>query len=73
MKVTKVKPSYKGKRPNLISQRKQSVRSVKKSKYYCTDGPLDNSYLYMTTPGTFAFTLFGMKGFYNLEMKWCEL
>ena len=60
-------------RPNLISRMKASSKRAHKSANKCLGGILDGHTLYLSTAGTMPFSIGGIKGYYNNEMKWCEL
>lgn len=72
-KVTRRKPTNLSRAPNLITQRARQRMSRKKAKHLCIGGALDGHMLCLMTSGTLPFTLNGMRGFYNNEMKWVSL
>tara|TARA_R110000850_G_scaffold223818_1_gene349389 strand:- start:72 stop:284 length:213 start_codon:yes stop_codon:yes gene_type:complete len=49
---------------------KTRLRPIKKTKFTCSGGALDGYKLYLTTPGTMAFSINGVKGYYNSNMDW---
>lgn len=49
------------------------LRPVKKSAFKCNGGAIDGHILYMSSAGTMVFTLNGVKGYYDLQMKWVQL
>ena len=67
------KPSNMSARPNFCSRRKSAIKKVFKIKFKCDDGALCGHTLYLSTAGTMAFTLNGVKGYYNGSMKWVDL
>ena len=48
-------------------------KPIKKTKLACNDGLLNGHNLYLTTPGTMAFSIRGVKGYYNNLMEWVEI
>lgn len=72
-KVTRRKPTNMSRAPNLVTQRARQRIGRRKSPKKCIGGALDGHTLYLMSAGTLAFTLNGMRGFYNKEMKWVSL
>lgn len=67
------KPTNKSNKPNFMSQRKAAVKSKAKTKMKCKGGALDGETLFLSTAGTMAFSLNGVKGYYNHLMEWVGL
>lgn len=72
-KVTRRKPTNMSRAPNLVTQRSRQRIGRRNSKFHCRDGALKGHILCLMTAGTLPFTLNGMKGFYDSEMRWVSL
>ena len=59
--------------PDFSSLRKRQVKSKRKFKFTCNDGPLKGQSLYLSVAGTFIFSMQGFRGFYNFEMDWVNV
>ena len=46
---------------------------MRKQEYKMWGGPLHLHKLYMSSPGTFVFSLNGWKGYYNCSNQWVDV
>ena len=67
------KPTNLRKEPNLISQRKRQVKTNRKNPFKCVGGLLGGETLYLSSPGTMAFSIGGCVGFCDHKMEWVQL